>query len=587
MGEAALGPGSDDPHTGQVDQSLAGIPGPSAGDLSIRGYLTVLRRRWRLIASILGGLFAITLLYSLLATPTYEATASVVLRTESNQQVFPAVGASQAGSFVRQPESELEFAESDEFQARLTELTPDDVTVDPNYSDVDVVAIGARRSNLLDFTARSSDPDLALEGANLWARAYVETRHQLALDEINTTIDTTTEIIERLDDQKEAVLEPLAPLDEAIADATDPDVISRLTTQRLSLQQSLTADTGPIDAQLRVLRDDLAALRISAGFLDRSDISAKVNDEAETARKVGPLLARNLALATVIGLILALGAAPIWDNLQTKLTTAEDVEKVAGDIPVLAELPSLIDDGLHPAEPALEFGTPYVESLERLVTAVGLLQMSGEGRRILITSPMPGEGKTTVAAHLALRLSMAGIKTVVVDGDLRRPNLHNLLGLQNDKGGLRDVLSGHSDPRTSLVRPSPAIDLDVLLAGPPTIAPASLLRSSTTSDLLLHLAAVNEVVLVDSPPTLPVTDSQALAARAVDHVIVVVQAGKSTRPELAETLERLAAVGKRPAGIVLTRSTRSTTHYGYGYKHDVPGATTLPAPTPMGAEVGR
>ena len=87
--------------------------------------------------------------------------------------------------------------------------------------------------------------------------------------------------------------------------------------------------------------------------------------------------------------------------------------------------------------------------------------------------------------------------------------------------------------------------------------------------------------------TLTVTDSQALAARAVDHVIVVVQAGKSTRPELAETLERLSAVGKRPAGIVLTRSTRSTTHYGYGYKHDVAGATTPPAPTPMGSQVGR
>lgn len=546
---------------------MAGNPGPSAGDLSIRGYLTLLRRRWMLIAAILGVLLTVTLLYSLLASPTYEATASVVLRTESNQQVFPAVGASQAGSFVRQPESELEFADSDEFQARLAAITPDGVVVDPNYSDADVVAIGARRSNLLDFTARSSDADLAVEGANLWARSYVETRHQLALDEITTTIETTTEIIERLDDQKAAVLEPLAPLDDAIADATDPDVISRLTTQRLSLQQTLTADTGPIDAQLRVLRDDLAALRISAGFLDRDDISAKVNDEAESARKVGPLLGRNLALATVIGLILALGAAPIWDSLQTKLSTAEDVEKAAGGIPVLAELPVLVDEGLHPAEPALEFGTPYVESLERLVTAVGLLQMSGDGRRILITSPMPGEGKTTVVAHLALRLSMAGIKTVVVDGDLRRPNLHNLLGLENNTGGLRDVLSGHSDPKTALVRPSPAIDLDVLLAGPPTIAPASLLRSPTTNDLLNYLATINEVVLVDSPPTLPVTDSQALAARAVDHVIVVVQAGKSTRPELAETLERLSAVGKRPAGIVLTRSTRSTAHYGYSYQH--------------------
>ncbi len=551
-----------------MDDSLAGVPAPNPNDLSLATYLAILRRQWPLALGILGSLLAATLVYSLLKTPTYEASATVLLRTESNQQVFPAVGESQRASFTRQPEAELEYAESDAFETLMAGLTPEATTVTPEYRDLGVTAIGARRSNLLGFVARSSNPEDARIGADLWAQTYVSSRHELSRSEIESTIGTTTELIERLDEQKAIVLEPLTPLDAALAAAIDPDVISRLTTQRLALQQTLAADTGPIDAQLRVLRDDLAALRISDGFLQREDISARVSGQAAEAVKVGPLLFRNLAIAAVIGMILALGAAPLRDNLQTKLTTVSDIEAVSGGIPVLAELPPFGENFSHPSEPALDFGTPYVESLERLVTAIGLLNMSSEGSRILITSPMPSEGKTTVAAHLALRLGMASVKTAVVDADLRRPNLHNLFGMQNDGEGLRSVLTGHAEVFASLRKASPAIDLDVLLAGPPTITPASLVRSPAALATFEKLSSENSVVIIDSPPTLPVTDSQALAAHAVDHVIVVVRSGRSNRQQLAETIEKLIDVGARPTGIVLTESKKAVISYGYHYADD-------------------
>lgn len=537
---------------------------PGTPDASIAAYLTLLRRQWKPLVGFVVALMVVTAVFSLLSPARYQARAAVLLRTENNQQVFPTVGESQSSIFTRQPEAELEFAESDAFRASLENYTSSDTTVEVSYEDIDETALGARRSNLLDFTASSSNADHAIEAANLWAERYVDERRSQTVDEVASSLATTERLVADLDAQKAEVLEPLEPIDAAIARTTDPDTIGRLTTQRLTLQQSLAADTAPIDAQLRLLREDLASLNVTSTFLNQSDISARVSIRAEEATQTAPLVGRNVAVAAIIGTILALGLAPLWDNTRTKIRSADDIAKVTS-VPVLVELPELPDgDWGHPAEAALSSGTPYIEALERLVTAVSVHGLDRPHMRMLVTSSQPGEGKSTVSTHLALRLAMAGRETVIVDADLRRPSVQRMFGLSNNGPGLREVLAGGARLRDIVLQPSTSIPLHVVTSGAPTSTPAALLRSPRAAQLTGALAKESEFVVIDSAPVLPVTDTQALAAHAIDDTIFVVRAHQSTRHELIDALDKLARVNRRPMGIVLTDSKTASSKYGYG-----------------------
>ena len=174
---------------------------------------------------------------------------------------------------------------------------------------------------------------------------------------------------------------------------------------------------------------------------------------------------------------------------------------------------------------------------------------TGPGSIVLVTSPRPGEGKSTVAANLAAVSAMAGRRVILIDGDLRKPQVHRLFRLTNEVG-LSSVLAGDAKVAESVRRPATMKNLAVMSAGPPPPDPAELLANGRLAMALSSLAQVADLVVVDAPPLLAVTDATIIVQHC-DVVVLVATADLSDRREWAEALPRLAVVGATVAGTVL------------------------------------
>jgi non-specific protein-tyrosine kinase len=217
------------------------------------------------------------------------------------------------------------------------------------------------------------------------------------------------------------------------------------------------------------------------------------------------------------------------------------------------------------ADPA----SPISEAYRALRTSVQFLGLDRPLRLIQLTSPRASEGKTTTISNLAVALSRAGQRVVVVCCDLRRPRIHEFFGLDNTVG-FTSVLLGEV-PLSSAVQPVRRQErLALLASGPTPPNPSELLSSHRTAEVLQALTLQADVVLIDCPPVLPVTDSLVLSA-AVDATILVTNSGSTTRKEAQRAVELLRQVDAPLVGSVLNGVTPETGYgygYGYGYEDD-------------------
>jgi capsular exopolysaccharide synthesis family protein len=218
------------------------------------------------------------------------------------------------------------------------------------------------------------------------------------------------------------------------------------------------------------------------------------------------------------------------------------------------------------------------EALRELRTNLSFLDVDQPPRIIVVTSSVPGEGKSTVTANLAVTLAAAGENIVVVDGDLRRPTLVDVFGLVPGVG-VTDVLAGTADLGDVLQPWSALPNLSVLGSGRIPPNPSELLGSQAMKKMLSTLAQ-NATVLIDAPPLLPVTDA-AVLSRVADGAIVVIQAGKTTQEQLDQSLGNLEKVRGRVLGTVLnyvpTRGADAYSYYGT-YSSASPPAVSTPVP---------
>jgi capsular exopolysaccharide synthesis family protein len=202
-----------------------------------------------------------------------------------------------------------------------------------------------------------------------------------------------------------------------------------------------------------------------------------------------------------------------------------------------------------------------------LRTNLQFLNVEGGPRTFVITSPLEGEGKTTTTANLAIALAQSNARVLVVDADLRRPRLAEVLGLEGAVG-LTDVLIGRAKLEDAL-QPWGSSNFLVLPAGTVPPNPSELLGSRAMADLIEALEPRFDVVLLDAPPLLPVTDGAILAHRS-RGALLVVAAGRSRRGEVEAAVSTLSNVGARLAGVILTMlPTRGADAYGYsryGYR---------------------
>jgi non-specific protein-tyrosine kinase len=188
-------------------------------------------------------------------------------------------------------------------------------------------------------------------------------------------------------------------------------------------------------------------------------------------------------------------------------------------------------------------------------------------RSIVFTSSVPNEGKSTTVCNLAITIAQAGLKVLVVEADLRRPRASTYFGLSDDVG-LTSVLIGTAKIADATQQWHADLPLYVLPAGPTPPNPSELLASMGMADLLKQLEASYDLVLLDSPPLLPVTDAAVMASRA-DGAVIIVRYGKTRREQLQRSVESLAGVSARTLGCVINMApTRGRDAYHYGYAYD-------------------
>jgi len=276
-----------------------------------------------------------------------------------------------------------------------------------------------------------------------------------------------------------------------------------------------------------------------------------------------PVPRRDYAAALLAGLLLGILAAWARDKVDTRVRSAQDMP---AHLPYLGSTP-LTRGGrdMIAAAPASAAEAVRTESFRHIRTNLRYIDVDSPPRVMVVTSAISNEGKTTTAVSLGVVFAELGRSTVVVDADLRRPRVAQLLGLSG-AAGLVDVVANQVSLED--VTQEWSAGLSVLTSGPTAPNPSELLGSKAMADLLKNLRERYDVVILDAPPLLPVTDAAVLAPQS-DGVVVVARAGRVTQAQLDRALDSLAAVKAKVLGVVLTmvprrhlgRGTRDT--YGY------------------------
>lgn len=290
-----------------------------------------------------------------------------------------------------------------------------------------------------------------------------------------------------------------------------------------------------------------------------------------------PNLFRNLSFASVLGLTTGILLAFVLEGLDNTVRTVEQAQAISM-LPSLGIIPlgsggaryastgrKLVFAGNKQSMELITKSRPQsqmAEAYRALRTSLLLTSVGAPPKVILVTSALPEEGKTTTSINCAIVLAQKGSRVLLVDSDLRRPSIHKTLGIV-PKTGLTNVLTGSATLQQAIVRSPLVPSLSVLPAGTPPPNPAELLASGKMGEVLDALREQYDHIVIDTPPTLPVTDAVVMAARA-DAVILVIRAGGTTKHALRQARDILLQVNARISGVLLNAVNLGSPDY-YSY----------------------
>lgn len=297
----------------------------------------------------------------------------------------------------------------------------------------------------------------------------------------------------------------------------------------------------------------------NVSIVDKADIPSEPSS---------PNLLKNLAIAGVLGLVLAAAFVFLRDHFDDTVRSPLDVEAKLG-VPLLGLIPRA-ETGAQEAllqvqtDPKLPISEAYVA----LVTNLTYSTANGAPRSIAVTSSQASEGKSTTANALALDFARLGKQVLLIDADMRRPTLHRI---QSKKlaAGLSDILSGHATLVDVKFAYASQDNLSLVHAGPRPPAPSLLLGGGRFAALIAEAEAMADIVIVDCPPLLGLSDTASIAAH-VDAVLLVVDSSQGHRGAVKSSIRRLTLVGARVLGAVLTKfdpkaAGSDSGYYGYSY----------------------
>ena len=352
--------------------------------------------------------------------------------------------------------------------------------------------------------------------------------------------------------------------------------LNQLLIQHNILKHDFEINQELYDSLLKRLKD----ATVTAGL--RATNIHIVDHALIPAIPVRPRKALDLAVGLIVGLILGVMLALVEEGLDTSIKNAEDAERLV-PAPTLAVVPAAFSlkqpsprvqrqrhKAAQNAVVALAVSerpqSALAESFRSLRTSILLSSAPGPPQAVLVTSTQPNEGKTSASVNLALAFAQQGGRVLLIDGDLRKPEIASTLGLGNTKG-LSGVLTGAHGLDEALEHSALSPNLWALPAGDRPPNPAELLSTPTMKQLLGELRRRFDHVVVDSPPVLLVTDATVLS-KFVDGVVLVVESGVTPRNAILRAYKTLETAGARILGTVVNKmDLRHDGYYGYVYRN--------------------
>ena len=333
--------------------------------------------------------------------------------------------------------------------------------------------------------------------------------------------------------------------------------------QAAKIANAVAASYANEIARLEGAKTTMDGLPRLGGNGNQTPVQATVIKPAEVpTAAIFPRTQLNVLLGALLGLLVGVGIAVLRFTLDTSVKSSEELEQSA-DSTTLGVVTFDPDAKTNPLVTLR--GTPRAEAFRSIRTNLQYVDVDNPPRTVVITSSLLEEGKSTTACNLAIAVAQAGSKVLLLEADLRRPKVAEYLGVDGSRG-LTDVLIAQATLDNTIIHWQRGL-LDFLPAGAIPPNPSELLASHQMADLLAELAKRYDLVILDAPPLLPVTDA-AILSTAADGAILVARHGTIKREQVADSADALRQVNARIFGTVLNFvPMRKRRKYGYGYEY--------------------
>jgi tyrosine-protein kinase Etk/Wzc len=543
---------------------------PQLDEPDLRSYLGVVARRKWWVVGIAALFIGVAIALSVLPDPRYRVKAQVITMGAVDP-VSTILGDNRAGiDGNRIAQGQVAILNGANLRYEAANAYNGDLPRSQVWN-IHAQAVGsgdnsANISSVVEISLLSSDPDDAALMVNIYAETYV---NQLKRQQSQQIIELSAVLADQLNvvqDDLAAAAQPLTELDDQItaaAAANDTVTVQARNNQRAQRAEELEPKLTALRNVEARLQEQMYQMQFAAPLSNGG--GAEVVSPAFTpTRPVTPNVPLNLAIGTIFGLFLGIAVAFLRDYFDDSVKSKEMVEKVTG-VPALGLIPKFDTSDSELVTAAFPTA-PAAEAFRSLRTSVKFLGVDREVRVVQVTSPSPGEGKTVIAANLAAVFAQAGDRVVLVGGDLRRPRAEELLGVPLTPG-LTGVLIGEVALPQAIRVVDGLPNLSVLPAGLPPPNPSELLSGERARRLIDVLAQTYDLVVLDCPPVLPVTDALVLA-RMADTTLLATSANRTSRRSLDRCVEMLEQVGAPLVGTVLTSLSKDHAYHHEPYRYE-------------------
>jgi len=358
-------------------------------------------------------------------------------------------------------------------------------------------------------------------------------------------------------------------LSKATLESQMADTEKQISTYSTQAERAfITEEKNRLDTKVTQYREIYSNLLLSYEQIRLSEaqsVSSIVQVELATPNftPVKPKVMRNTLLAAMVGFLMAAGAIAASEALDDTIKTPEDISRKF-KLPVLGVINHHAPETDSPIT-LTDPRSPTAEAFRTLRTNVSYTSVDRPLRTLMVTSAEPGEGKTTIIANLGVVMAQNGKQVIVADCDLRHPRVHTSFGLAN-RLGMSTLFAQTTDALNGTPQPTKVEHLSVVTTGSLPPNPAELMGSQKMRSILTSMSQSADVILIDTPPILAVTDAAAIAP-SLDGVLLVVHPGKTRASALRQALEQLRQVNAHVLGIVLNDVVTRGKAYGYHYKY--------------------